>query len=87
MTVITKFEATSYSGNFEYQGMTGAFNCSGEKKLQNINGVKEGIGSFDAFNMGENLNYNLHPTSLNKVSELATLVGAAVEAVNTELSE
>lgn len=87
MNVITKFEASSYSGNFEYQEMRGAFNCTGDKTIQNINGTKEGVGSFDAYNMGSELNYNLHPTSLDKVSELATIVSNVVEAIKSELSE
>lgn len=37
--------------------------------------------------MGSELNYNLHPTSLDKVSELATVVSGAVEAIKSELSE
>lgn len=87
MPVITKLEAVNYSGNFEYQGLNGAFNCSGQKVLQNINGVKDGVGSFDAYTIGSSLTYNLHPVSLDKASELATIVSDAVDAVTTELSE
>lgn len=84
--VITALNATSWNGQFNYEGCTGSFNADGNKTLQNINGNKEGIGSFDAYKMGDTFQYNLHPTSLDKSAGLAALAGGAVEAVQEELT-
>lgn len=84
---ITELKASNYTGRFEYSGMTGSFNASGERTLQNVNGNKEGVGSFDAYSMGENFNYNLRPTNLETADTLATLVGEVIEALKEELKD
>lgn len=85
---ITELKANSYSGRYEYSGMTGSFSATGEKTLQNVNGNKEGVGSFDAYSMGaENFSYNLHPTSLETADTLAALVGEIIDELKGELSE
>lgn len=84
-SVIISLNANSYTGQFSYNGASGNFNTDSQKNLNSINGTKEGVGSFDAYGMGEQMNYNLHPTSLEKASELAILAGEAVDAVQAEL--
>lgn len=86
MAVITELNATNYVGRFAYEGATGNFNCNGQKKIQNISGNKDGIGSFDAYRMGaEDFSYNLHPASLEQAGALATIAGGSVAAVQEEL--
>lgn len=86
MAVITELNATNYTGRFAYEGTTGNFNCDGSKKIQNISGNKENVGSFDAYRMGmEEFSYNLHPASLDQAGALATIAGGAVAAVQEEL--
>lgn len=88
-SVITKLNPTGFNGEFNYQGATGSFNTDGQKTLNSINGSKEGYGSFDANRWGGpegEWSYNLHPSSLEKATDLATLAGESVQAVQEELS-
>jgi len=87
-SVITKINPTGFSGEFDYEGATGSWNSTGTKILQNINGSKEGYGSFDANRWdGENWNYNPHFTDPTKAADLISLMTGAIEAVQEELSQ
>ena len=82
------------SGTFSYEDkatkVTGNLAINDGNAIQNINGqVVSGelnIGSFDAYRNGENLSFNLHPTSISVAAQLATIVEACVAAVEAELT-
>lgn len=81
-------KVTLNSGSFQYE--EGTVKVSGsltvnEKKIQNINGQVDTLGSFDAYKGGENLQFNLHPVSIDKAAALAEAVQAAVAAVEAKL--
>ncbi len=79
---------TLNSGSFQYEEGTVKVNGSltvNEKKIQNINGQVDTLGSFDAFKNGEDLKFNLHPVSIDKAATLAEAVQAAVAAVEGQL--
>lgn len=79
---------TLNSGSFQYEEGTVKVNGSltvNEKKIQNINGQVDALGSFDAYKGGENLQFNLHPVSIDKGASLAEAVQAAVAAVEAKL--
>ena len=87
-----KINVTLNAGSFAYENetikVTGNLNVDG-KNINNINGqVMSGelsLGSFDAWKNGEDLQFNLHPTSIAVASQMAEAVGAAVEAVKGKL--
>lgn len=86
--VITALNATNWNGQFNYEGCTGNFNADGNKTLQNINGNKEGIGSFDAYKMGETeWSHNLHFSDLTKAADLIAFMTGAINAIEDELAE
>ena len=79
---------TLNSGSFQYEEGTVKVNGSltvNEKKIQNINGQVDTLGSFDAFKNGEDLKFNLHPVSIDKGAALVEAVQAAVAAVEAKL--
>ena len=79
---------TLNSGSFQYEEGTVKVNGSltvNEKKIQNINGQVDTLGSFDAFKNGEDLKFNLHPVSIDKGAALVEAVQAAVAAVEGQL--
>ncbi|MBQ9660690.1 MAG: hypothetical protein IJV37_05440 [Bacteroidales bacterium] len=81
-------KVTLNSGSFQYE--EGAVKSNGDlsvdgKTINNINGQVEGLGSFDAYRSGEDLQYNLHPTSIDKGAQLAEAVAAVVAAVVAKL--
>jgi len=81
-------KVTLNSGSFQYEEGTVKVNGSltvNEKKIQNINGQVDTLGSFDAFKNGEDLKFNLHPISIDKAADLAEAVQAAVAAVEGQL--
>lgn len=86
-SVITNLSANSYNGQFAFNDATGSFNCDGAKNLNSIMGTKEDVGSFDAYGTADQMSFNLHPVSLDKATELASLAGDIVSAVQSELSE
>lgn len=86
-SVITSLNATGYNGQFTYEGASGSFNTDGQKNLANINGNKEGVGSFDAYRMGDAWQYNPHFSDITKATELVTLMTGAITAVQAELDE
>ena len=83
---------TLNAGNFQYEAeavkVSGNLNVNG-KDINNINGqVVDGelaLGSFDAWKNGEDLQFNLHPSSIAVAGQMAEAVGAAVEAVKAKL--
>lgn len=86
--VITALNATNWNGQFSYNGASGSFNADGQKKLQNINGSKDGVGSFDAYSNGmESWQYNPHFSDITKAAELVELMTGAIAAVQAELAE
>lgn len=85
--VITALNATNYNGRFDYQGTVGSFNANGQKILQNINGSKEGYGSFEAYRSEEGFEYNPHFSDPTKAADLIATMIAAIEAVQNELNE
>lgn len=85
--VITSLNATSYNGTFAFDGCIGNFNADGNKTLNSINGNKEGIGSFDAYRMGEGWQYNPHFTDITKAADLIALMTGSINAVEEELAE
>lgn len=82
------------SGSFSYEDKTafvnGGLSINDTNAIQNINGqVRSGelsIGSFDAYRNGDNLSYNLHPTSISVAAQLATIVEACVTAVEAQIT-
>ena len=81
-------KVTLNSGSFQYEEGTVKVNGSltvNEKKIQNINGQVDTLGSFDAFKNGEDLKFNLHPVSIDKAASLVEAVQAAVAAVEGQL--
>jgi hypothetical protein len=81
-------KVTLNSGSFQYEEGTVKVNGSltvNEKKIQNINGQVDTLGSFDAFKNGEDLKFNLHPVSIDKGASLVEAVQAAVAAVEGQL--
>ena len=81
-------KVTLNSGSFQYEEGTVKVNGSltvNEKKIQNINGQVDTLGSFDAFKNGDDLKFNLHPVSIDKAAALAEAVQAAVVAVEGQL--
>ena len=89
-SVITEINPTGFNGKFEYQGATGTWSASGDKTLQNIQGNKEGYGSFDANRRGgpegNQWSYNPHFTDPTKAAELVDLMTGAIAAIQAELS-
>ena len=86
--VITSLNATNYQGSFSFDGGSGSFNTDGNKTLQSINGSKEGLGSFDAYKMGETeWSHNLHFSDITKAADLIALMTGAISAVEAELAE
>jgi hypothetical protein len=86
--LITEISATGYRGKFAAEGFTGTFAANSAKVLTTISGARDGLGSFDAYKEEEDqFSYNLHPVSLDKAGELATLAGTVVDAVGAELQE
>lgn len=84
--VITELNATNYNGRFEYQTATGSFNADGQRKLSNINGSAEGLGSFDANRYGDGQwNYNPHFQDPTKASALIALMTGAINSIQAEL--
>lgn len=84
--VITDLSATNWNGQFNYQGATGSFSADGQKILNNINGQKDGVGSFDANRWdGQNWNYNPHFSDPTKAAELVDLMTGAIAAIQAEL--
>lgn len=91
---MAKTNVTLNSGNFSYEDaaikVSGGLNVN-DKAISNINGqVSDGdvsLGSFDAYQMGEGLQFNLHPTSIGVAAALAAAVAGAVEGVEAELAE
>lgn len=86
-SVITTLNATSWNGQYEYDGCVGSFDANSDKVIQNINGNKEGLGSFDANRFGDTFNYNPHFSDLSKAGELIALMTDAISAVEEELAE
>lgn len=81
-------KVTLNSGSFQYEEGTVKVNGSltvNEKKIQNINGQADTLGSFDARKGGENLQFTLHPVSIDKGASLVEAVQAAVAAVEGQL--
>ena len=81
-------KVTLNSDTFQYEEGTVKVNGSltvNEKKIQNINGKVDTLGSFDAYKGGENLQFNLHPVSIDKAAALVEAVQAAVAAVEGQL--
>ena len=81
-------KVTLNSGTFQYE--EGEIKVNGsltvnEKTIQNINGQVDTLGSFDAYKGGENLQFNLHPVSIDKAAALVEAVQAAVAAVEGQL--
>ena len=90
MSVITKLNATNYAGEFAYEGATGTFSADGNKTLQNIQGAKEGYGSFDANRWGgpeSQWQYNPHFTDPTKAADLISLMMGSIAGVEEELAE
>ena len=85
--VITSLNATNWNGQFNYEGCIGTFNADGNKTLQNINGNKEGIGSFDAYKMGDGWQYNPHFSDITKAADLIAFMTGAINAIEDELAE
>ena len=85
--VITSLNATNYQGSFSFDGGSGSFNTDGNKTLQSINGSKEGLGSFDAYRMGDTFQYNPHFSDISKASELIALMTGSINAIEDELAE
>ena len=85
--VITSLNATNYQGSFSFDGGSGSFNTDANKVLQNINGAKEGLGSFDAYRMGDTFQYNPHFSDISKASELIALMTGSINAIEDELAE
>ncbi len=85
--VITSLNATNYQGSFSFDGGSGSFNPDGNKPLQSINGSKEGLGSFDAYRMGDTFQYNPHFSDISKASELIALMTGSINAIEDELAE
>lgn len=84
--VITSLNATNYQGSFSFDGGSGSFNTDGNKVLQSINGSKEGLGSFDAYRMGDAMHYNPHFSDPSKAADLVAVMTGAIEAIETELA-
>lgn len=55
--------------------------------IQNINGQAGNLGSFDAYESGEGLEYNIHFTDPSKAANLLSAVQSAVQAVEEKLAE
>lgn len=85
--VITSLNATNYQGSFSFDGGSGSFNTDANKVLQSINGSKEGLGSFDAYRMGDTFQYNPHFSDITKASELIALMTGSINAIEDELAE
>lgn len=85
--VITSLNATNWNGQFNYEGCTGNFNADGNKTIQNINGNKEGYGSFEVSKMGDTYQYNPHFSDITKAADLIALMTGAISAVEAELAE
>ena len=85
--VITSLNATNYQGSFSFDGGSGSFNTDGNKTLQSINGSKEGLGSFDAYRMGDTFQYNPHFSDISKASELIALMTGSINAIEDELAD
>ena len=86
--VITSLNATNYQGSFSFDGGSGSFNTDGNKTLQSIYGSKEGLGSFDAYKMGETEgSHNLHFSDLTKAADLIAFMTGAINAIEDELAE
>lgn len=85
--VITSLNATNWNGQFSYNGASGSFNADQSRKLTNINGSKEGVGSFDAYGYEDNWQYNPHFSDITKAAELVELMTGAIAAVQAELAE
>lgn len=80
--IITELNPTNYAGKFA----EGQFNADQQKRIVNINGNREGVGSFDAYRMGDNqFNYNFHLTDISKAAELATWAAGIVAGIQSEL--
>ena len=85
--VITSLNATNYQGSFSFDGANGNFNTDGNKVLQSINGSKEGLGSFDAYRMGDTFQYNPHFSDISKAADLIAIMTGAINAIEDELAE
>ncbi len=85
--VITSLNATNWNGQFNYEGCIGTFNADGNKAIQDINGNKEGIGSFDAHKMGDGWQYNPHFSDITKAADLIAIMTDTISAVEAELAE
>ena len=55
--------------------------------IQNINGPVNGLGSFDAYESGDGLEYNIHFTDPSTAATLLSAVQNAVQAVEEKLAE
>ena len=81
MAIITELNATNWAGKFA----EGAFNANQQKKIMNIHGEKEDIGSFEAYRSGDQMNYDLHFSDPSKAAELASWASGIVEGIQAEL--
>lgn len=80
--IITELNPTNYAGKFA----EGQFNADQNKKLSNINGNNQLLGSFDAYRMGEGqFNYNFHLSDISKAAELAEWAAGLVAGIQAEL--
>ena len=81
-------KVTLNSGSFQYEEgeikVHGTLSLDG-KNIISINGQVDTLGSFEARKGGENLQFTLHPTSIDKASALVEAVQAAVAAVEAKL--
>lgn len=83
---IKNLSVIGYNAEFEYAGATGTFSASGEKKVTQINGFKEGVGNFDANRIGDAMHYNPHFSDPSKAADLVAVMTGAIEAIETELA-
>lgn len=80
--IITELNPTNYAGKFA----EGQFNADQNRKLSNINGNNQLLGSFDAYRMGEGqFNYNFHTSEPSKIADLATWAVGLVMGIQSEL--
>ena len=81
-------KVTLNSGTFQYEEgeikVHGTLSLDG-KNIISINGQVDTLGSFDARKGGENLQFTLHPVSIDKGASLVEAVQAAVAAVEAKL--
>lgn len=87
MEAVTKFEPTSYRGEYSYEGMTGTFTANERKELTTINGVMPDVGTFEAYRGETELQYNIHPYSLQNITELVATLEGAIAQVQEDIEE